>query len=182
MHTLRLAAPLLGLGLILAACGSGGASTAPATVTPATAAPASAAPAYGSPSQAPASMAPASAAPAAAGAVTVNLGDTTLGKILVDGNGMTLYAFTPDAGGASTCYNDCAASWPPLVGDGAPTLGTGVDASKVGSADRTDGTKQVTYGGMPLYHFAGDSAAGETKGQGLGGKWYVVDATGALVK
>ena len=102
----------------LAACSSsGGATTAPS------AAPASEAPA----SQAPVSEAPAYEAPsesAAAGGPAVNLGDTSLGSVLVDADGKTLYIFTADSGGKSACNGDCAAAWPPLLGDAAPTLGT----------------------------------------------------------
>src|SRR5215203_2265053 len=106
MHTVRLATSLLGFGLILAACGGGGAATSPSTA--ATAAPPSVE------ASAPASEAPASGSPAAA-AGTVNLGETSLGSVLVDGEGMTLYVFTNDTGGTSSCYDDCASSWPPLL-------------------------------------------------------------------
>jgi predicted lipoprotein with Yx(FWY)xxD motif len=113
----------------------------------------------------------------------VNLAETSLGTILVDGAGKTLYVFTPDtAGGISTCYDDCATAWPPLAADAVPTPGTGLDAGDFALVDRTDGSKQVTFHGMPLYYFASDAAAGDTKGQGLGEKWYVVDADGKLIK
>ena len=180
MRTLTLAGTLLGLTLVAAACSSGGgATTAPATAAPASEAPASEAPA----SEAPASQAPASEAPAA-GAPSISLGDTSLGSVVVDGtSGKTLYVFTADSGGASACYDECAATWPPLLSDGsAPTLGTGLDAEDFATIDRTDGTKQVTFYGMPLYVFGADAAAGDVKGQGLFDKWYVVDATGKQVK
>jgi predicted lipoprotein with Yx(FWY)xxD motif len=131
-----------------------------------------------------ASPAPSKAAASAPAASTaaVNVGDTSLGKVLTDGQGRTLYAFTADSGGASACYEDCAAAWPPLTSDATPTLGAGVDASKVGSIQRTDGGRQVTYAGMPLYLFGGDAAAGDTNGQGIAGKWFAVGAAGTLVK
>ena len=113
---------------------------------------------------------------------TVNLADTSLGKVLVDGAGMTLYAFTADGGGKSACNGACAAKWPPLAGGSAPTLGAGLDAADFASITRDDGTAQATFYGLPLYHFAGDTAAGDLNGQGLGGKWYVVGADGKLVK
>jgi predicted lipoprotein with Yx(FWY)xxD motif len=164
MRTRLMAAPMLGLAVLLAACSSGAASPA----APASAAPASAA----------ASEAPASApAPEAA---TVNLADTTLGKVLVDGKGMTLYVFTPDNASDSTCYDKCEASWPVLKG-ASVTAGAGLTAADFGATTRKDGTAQVTFKKWPLYTFAGDTAAGETKGQGLGGKWYVVDANGTMV-
>jgi len=179
MRTLTIAGTLLGLSLVVAACSSGGATTAPATAAPASEAPSSEAPA----SEAPSSEAPSSQAPAAA-AASVNLATTSLGSVVVDGtSGKTLYVFTADSGGASACYDKCAAAWPPLLSDGsAPTLGTGLDAEDFATIDRTDGTKQVTFYGMPLYFFAADAAAGDVKGQGLNDKWFVVDAAGKQVK
>jgi predicted lipoprotein with Yx(FWY)xxD motif len=192
MRLLRATVPVLLLGVALAACSSGGA--APTTPPATTAAAASAAPAasdapaassggrYGGgydSSQAPASEAPASEAPAA---VTVQLASTTLGDVLADGAGRTLYVFTADSGGTSTCYSSCADNWPALTADTVPQLGTGLAAADFGTTARTDGTTQVTFHGMPLYYYAGDSAPGQTNGQGLFGKWYVVDGTGALVK
>ncbi len=166
MRTRFAAMPLLGLAVLVAACASGASSPSPA---PATAAPATAAPATAAPSA------------AAGGAAALALADNALGKIVVDGKGMSLYVFTPDKGAASTCYDKCATSWPPLVTTGASTVGAGLTAGDLGTAARTDGATQVTFHGWPLYYFAGDAAAGETKGQGLSGKWYVVDATGAMV-
>jgi predicted lipoprotein with Yx(FWY)xxD motif len=179
MRTLTIAGTLLGLTLVVAACSSGGgATTAPATAAPASEAPASSAPASQAPASAGASEAPAGAAP------SINLGDTSLGSVVVDGtSGKTLYVFTADSGGASACYDKCAAAWPPLLTDGsAPTLGAGLDAEDFATIDRTDGTTQVTFYGMPLYFFAADAAAGDVKGQGLNDKWFVVDATGKQIK
>ena len=168
MRTLTIAGSLLGLSLILAACGAGGATTAPATAAPATAAPASQAPASGAPAAGPASLA---------------LADNPLGKILVDGKGLTLYLFLADSGGASACYDKCATAWPPLLSDGsAPTLGAGLDAGDFATIDRKDGSKQVTFYGAPVYYFAGDAAAGDTKGQGLNDKWYVIGGDGKAIK
>jgi predicted lipoprotein with Yx(FWY)xxD motif len=164
---------VLGLIALLAACSSGATTTtAPATAAAPTTAP----------TDAPSEAAPTDS-PAAAGDATVTLADNALGKILVGADGMTLYGFTPDTAGTSTCYDACAAAWPALVTDGAaaPTAGDGLDASKLTTSDRTDGTKQVKYGDWPLYYFASDTAAGDTNGQGVGGKWFVIDATGALV-
>ena len=155
MHTRSLAVPVLGLAVLLAACGSGAAS----------------------PSAAPATVAPASAA--AAGAA-VALADTSLGRVLVSDKGMTLYAFKPDNAGDSTCYDKCEASWPPLKGTAA-TAGDGLTAGDFGTTTRKDGSTQITFKKWPLYAFAGDKAAGDVGGQGLGGKWFVVDATGTMV-
>ncbi|HEY7737029.1 MAG TPA: hypothetical protein VH813_09575 [Candidatus Limnocylindrales bacterium] len=102
--------------------------------------------------------------------------------ILVDGQGRTLYAFTPDANGESTCYDDCATKWPPLTSSGDVAAGEGLDAEDFGTVARTDGSTQVTFYGKPLYTFADDAAAGDTNGQGVGDKWFVVDAEGELVR
>jgi predicted lipoprotein with Yx(FWY)xxD motif len=166
---------LIGLIALLAACTCGATTTA---APPSAAAPSAAAPSAAAPSAA----APSEAAPSEAAAdATIAIATNPLGDIIVDAKGMTLYAFTPDTGGVPTCYDDCATAWPALVVTDAASAGTGLDATKVTTVDRTDGTKQVKYGDWPLYYFASDAAAGETKGQGIGGKWFVVDATGALI-
>jgi predicted lipoprotein with Yx(FWY)xxD motif len=115
----------------------------------------------------------------AEGASTVATADTDLGTILVDGEGMTLYLFMPDAQGASQCVDSCASTWPPLAGPA--TAGDGVDEALISTADRPDGSAQVTYNGWPLYRFASDAAAGDTNGQGVGDIWYVVDASGNAI-
>jgi predicted lipoprotein with Yx(FWY)xxD motif len=171
---------LLGLVLsaVLAACGGGAAS-------PSAAAPSVAAPSVAAPSAAPseaASEAPSAAASAAASeaaAATVALAESSLGQILVDAEGLTLYMFVPDEEtGEPTCYDDCATAWPALLAEGTPTAGEGLDASLLSTATRTDGGTQVKYGTWPLYYFSGDAAAGETNGQGLNEVWYVVGADG----
>jgi predicted lipoprotein with Yx(FWY)xxD motif len=98
-----------------------------------------------------------------------------LGPFLVDSAGMTLYLFTADTTpGESACYDDCATNWPPLLeSDAATALPVGIQG-ELGTIDRTDGTKQVTYDGMPLYYFAKDSKPGDTNGQGAGDKWWIV--------
>ena len=111
---------------------------------------------------------------------TVQLADSDLGSILVDGDGMTLYLFESDTGDTSTCSGDCAATWPPLIAD-APTAGEGVDEALLGTTTRDDGEVQVTYDGHPLYGFASDQAPGDTEGQGVGEVWFVVDASGKAV-
>lgn len=167
---------LLGLIALLAACSSGATTSPPASAAPPSVAPTEA------PSEAPASQAP-SEAPSAAADATIALATNALGDILVDAEGMTLYAFTPDTAGEPTCYDDCATAWPPLLATDAAAIsaGTGLDATKLTTVDRTDGTKQVKYGDWPLYFFANDAAAGDTNGQGLNSKWYVVDGAGELI-
>jgi predicted lipoprotein with Yx(FWY)xxD motif len=171
---------VVAIAAIAAACSSGGgaATTAPSVAAPTTAASAPA-------STEPSAAASEAASPAAAG-VSLALADSKLGKIIVDGQGKTLYMFTPDedAGGKVTCYDQCAASWPALKADDAASVsaGTGLDATKISVVDRTDGGKQVKYGEYPLYFFAKDAAAGDVNGQGVGGKWYVVGADGEPIK
>ncbi len=104
--------------------------------------------------------------------------NATLGSILVDSKGMTLYLFTNDTPNTSTCYTACATAWPPLLTNGTPTAGTGVDASMLGTTARTDGTTQVTYNGWPLYYFQSDKAAGDTTGENVQGIWFVVTPAG----
>jgi predicted lipoprotein with Yx(FWY)xxD motif len=119
------------------------------------------------------------AAAPAEGASSVATGDSDLGTILVDGEGLTLYLFMPDAQGASTCLDSCAATWPPLAGPA--TAGEGADEALLSTADRPDGSAQVTYNGWPLYRFASDAAPGDANGQGIGNIWYVVDASGNAI-
>ena len=96
-------------------------------------------------------------------------------------SGRTLYVFTPDTGGTSTCNGQCASTWPPLTSTAAPALGNGLAAADFGTSARTDGSSQITFHGMPLYYFSGDTTAGDTNGQGLSGKWFVVDAGGQMI-
>ena len=117
------------------------------------------------------------------GATTVEVTeDDALGQFLVDANGMTLYLFTDDSEGTSNCEGGCAESWPPLLTDGTPEAGDGVDAELLGTTERADGTTQVTYDELPLYFYASDQSAGDTSGQGVGGVWYVVSPDGEAVE
>jgi predicted lipoprotein with Yx(FWY)xxD motif len=110
---------------------------------------------------------------------------STLGRILVDGRGRTLYLFEKDKLGMSACAGTCATYWPPLLTTGKPTAAAGVRATLLGSSKRSDGTMQVTYAGHPLYTFKLDAKAGRAKGEGtdfFGGGWYVVAASGAKLE
>jgi predicted lipoprotein with Yx(FWY)xxD motif len=113
---------------------------------------------------------------------TVAVASTGLGEVLVDAKGRTLYVFTKDKSDQSVCSGKCAAAWPALTVSGDATAGTGVQASLLSTAKQANGSTQVTYGGKPLYYFAGDTAAGDTKGQGLNGVWFVVRGDGSLVQ
>jgi predicted lipoprotein with Yx(FWY)xxD motif len=125
----------------------------------------------------------ATAAPAAASAgALVNAGqNAALGSFLVDSNGMTLYVFANDSANTSNCSGTCSTNWPPLLTNGAPIAGTGVSAALLGTITRADGSSQVTYNGMPLYYFAADKTAGDTKGQAVKNIWYVIDPTGKSI-
>lgn len=103
--------------------------------------------------------------------------NTSLGSILVDQNGWTLYTFTRDEPGVSNCTGGCAQTWLPLLATSAPVAPAGF-VGTLGTITREDGAMQVTYNGWPAYRFARDSAAGDTAGQGVGGSWFVVNPSG----
>jgi len=113
---------------------------------------------------------------------TITVADSALGDILVDAEGMTLYVFFADTDGQSTCTGDCEAAWPPLVVEGEPIAGEGLDAGLLGTTERDDGSMQVTVDGQPLYTFGGDEAAGDATGQGMGDVWYVVGPDGVAIE
>ncbi|MGO8870367.1 MAG: hypothetical protein ACLQPH_03020 [Acidimicrobiales bacterium] len=101
----------------------------------------------------------------------------SLGAILVNHDGMTLYRYTPDGTGKSVCTGDCASTWPPLTvaaGTVHVATGAGVTSTALGTIVRPGGELQVTYRGMPLYTYVGDTGQGTASGQGLGGTWFVV--------
>ena len=104
--------------------------------------------------------------------------DSALGTILTDSDGITLYVFLADEEGVSTCYGDCAATWPAFLARGEVEGGGDVDESLLGTAERTDGGLQVTFNGMPLYYFADDQQPGDTNGQGIGDVWFVIAPDG----
>lgn len=102
----------------------------------------------------------------------------TLGSFLQDDKGMTLYMYTKDTSNTSTCYDTCATSWLPLLTNGNPVAATGIDTTKLGTTERTDGSMQVTYAGLPLYYYAKDAKAGDTSGQNVSSLWFVVSPEG----
>ena len=104
-----------------------------------------------------------------------------LGSHLVDANGMTLYLFTKDEPNVSNCAGGCTDTWPPLLADGGPVAGEGLDAGRLATIQREDGSNQVTYKGRPLYHFASDQNPGDNLGQDRGGVWYVVSPDGGPI-
>jgi predicted lipoprotein with Yx(FWY)xxD motif len=116
---------------------------------------------------------PAAAQPAEPLVKTVT--DPTLGKILVDDKGMTLYVYSRDEMGVSNCFDQCEVRWPILKppASGAPT-GAADIGGELSTITRKDGSKIVAYNGMPLYYWWQDEKAGDTKGQAVGGVWWVV--------
>ncbi|MGE5251691.1 MAG: hypothetical protein ACM3QS_15925 [Bacteroidota bacterium] len=171
---------LLAFVLMATACGGPQATAAVPTAVPPTSAPATEAPTM-APTVAPAPATSQPPVPVTGAAAMVNMASSAqFGPILVDDKGMSLYLFLKDTPntGASSCYDKCAANWPPLLTNGAPQAGAGVDASKFGTIQRTDGTTQVTYNGWPLYYFAKDSQAGDTNGQGIGDVWFLMAPSG----
>ena len=131
-------------------------------------------------SQAPAPPQTASGHSATVG--TANVGG--LGTILVDSQGNTLYLFQKDSGTKSACFGACASAWPPLRATGKPTVGSGANASMIGTTPRSDGKPQVTYNGHPLYLYAADQNPGDATGQGLtafGAAWFTVSPAGNQV-
>jgi predicted lipoprotein with Yx(FWY)xxD motif len=154
------AAGLAALALTVSACASSGSASAPST------------PAAGGNSS--------SAAPAAAaGGNTVTEKTISGQQVLVDSKGMTLYWFAIDTPSASKCSGSCATYWPPVTGP--LTAGSGVTGT-LGTITRSDGAKQATYMGHPLYTYVGDNSPGQNKGNGLnisGGLWYEMTVSGS---
>lgn len=183
---------LMLLALTAAACGA--AASAPPSPAPASIAASPSASVAASPSE-DASSPSADASPepsvdaspseptaSGSGSALVMVADSELGEILVDAEGRTLYGFTPDTAGESTCYDGCAANWPPLLAEGEFEVGEGLDDGDFSTTERTDGTMQVKIGDRPLYYFAGDTEPGQTNGQGVGDVWYVVGPDGELIE
>ena len=107
------------------------------------------------------------------------------GRVLVDGRGFVLYAFTRDRGGRSACYGACAKAWPTYFKQFALRAGPGVKRALIGTTRRRDGRLQVTYAGRPLYYYVGDRRPGQILCQNVaefGGTWLVMRPSGALVR
>ena len=125
-----------------------------------------------------------STATSAGGSSSVGVASvSSLGDVLTGPGGKTLYHYTPDTASTIKCVADCATKWPPFVAPGgkAPATPSGVSGT-FGTVSRPDGSVQVTFHGMTLYEFAGDTAAGQAGGQGLGGIWFAVSPDGQLVQ
>jgi predicted lipoprotein with Yx(FWY)xxD motif len=155
------------LGVLLIACGT---PTKSATATPSPIPPASAP----TPSASPSPPLP----------NTLSVAVSRYGKIIVDGQGRTLYLFDAERTITPRCYGACAVAWPPLLTSAAPVAGGGLSQALIGTAARSDGSMQVAYNGHALYLYAGDRSPGEIKCQAVveyGGGWFVVDTQGNKV-
>ena len=112
---------------------------------------------------------------------TVRVANSRLGRILVDSGGQTLYLFKADTRTSSACSSACAAAWPPLRTGATPAVAGGANSALVGTIARSDGARQVTYNGHPLYTFVKDQKPGDVNGQGLtafGATWFAVSPAG----
>ena len=127
---------------------------------------------------------PATHADPASGTV-VSTAKTSLGRILVNSRGHTLYLFGKDRNGKSACSGQCATFWPPLIANGKPRVAGGAKASLIGTFKRADGRRQVTYNHHPLYTFVKDTNKGQTNGEAVnafGAEWYALSPAGAKIE
>jgi predicted lipoprotein with Yx(FWY)xxD motif len=175
LRTLGVGLPLAGVVMLVAACSSPSSSSSAATST----------------STGPTATPTASAAPSSTASGSTASGSTLALKTasgkagiwLTNSAGRALYVYTKDKGTTSECYGACATAWPPLTTTGKVTIsGKYVVPKDLGFTTRSNGTKQVTYGGHPLYYFKGDTGPGQTNGQGVGGVWFLVGPVANVMK
>lgn len=158
-------AAALGAALLLAACGSSSSNSS-------------------SSSQAANSSPYSSGSAATKTNVSISTAKNADGTYLIGASGRPLYMWVADTSGKSSCAGTCAKVWPPLIASSTPSTSGGVNAANLGTITRSDGTKQVTYMGHPLYYFVQDSSAGKVKGQGsnsFGAKWWLVAPSGSVI-
>jgi predicted lipoprotein with Yx(FWY)xxD motif len=156
----------LGAAVLVAACSSGGTSS--------TGAAASGTPAGASSSN----------GGSTSGGTVIETASSSAGAVLTNGSGRSVYLWAKDTGNMSNCNGACAGAWPAVTTTGSATASGGAKASDLGTITRSDGSKQVTYDGHPLYYFSGDSGPGAATGQGsdgFGAKWWLVAPTGSDV-
>lgn len=155
-----LVAALLTVGVIVAGCGTSSSSSSAAANSAS------------------------SATPAAATSVSVGKSSGSDGTYLTGASGRALYLWVADKRSKSSCSGACASVWPPLLTKDSPVASNGVTASDLGTTTRSDGSKQVTYMGHPLYYYTADSSAGKVTGQGsdsFGAKWWLVAPSGSAI-
>jgi predicted lipoprotein with Yx(FWY)xxD motif len=132
----------------------------------------------------PAGSSSSSSGSSASGATVIETATSSGGTFLTNGSGRAVYLWAKDTGDMSNCTGACAGAWPPVTTTGTATASGAAKASDIGTITRSDGTKQVTYDGHPLYYFSGDSGPGTATGQGndgFGAKWWLVAPTGSDV-
>jgi predicted lipoprotein with Yx(FWY)xxD motif len=155
-----------GVALLVAACSTGSSGTAAAG------------------SSSPAGASSSSAAAGGSGSTVITTVSSSAGTFLANSSGHAVYLWTKDSSGMSACSGACAGAWPPVTTTGTVTATGGAKSSDLGTITRSDGTKQVTYDGHPLYFFSGDSGPGMASGQGndgFGAKWWLVSPSGSDV-
>jgi predicted lipoprotein with Yx(FWY)xxD motif len=156
----------LSAAVVVAACSSGASSSAAA------------------PAASPAGGSSSSAGASSSGGTVITTAKSSGGTVLASSSGRAVYLWAKDTGDMSNCNGACAGAWPPVTTTGTATASGGAVASDIGTITRSDGTKQVTYDGHPLYYFSGDSGPGTASGQGsdaFGAKWWLVAPTGSDV-
>ena len=157
----------LGAAVVVAACSSGGTSSSAAA-----------------PAASPAGGSSSSAGASSSGGTVITTAKSSGGTVLASSSGRAVYLWAKDTGDMSNCNGACAGAWPPVTTTGTATASGAAKASDIGTITRSDGTKQVTYDGHPLYYFSGDSGPGTASGQGsdaFGAKWWLVAPTGSDV-
>ena len=162
------AAAGVAVSLLIAACGSSSSSSQTSAAG------------YG----APASTSSSTTSSTSASGPSIGAARGGAGTHLTGASGRALYLWVADSGGKSSCSGACAKVWPPLLASGTPAAGSGVNAADLGTIIRSDGTKQVTYKGHPLYYYVADKGAGTTNGQGsnsFGAKWWLVAPSGTAI-
>lgn len=153
-----------GVALLVAACSTGSSGTAAAG------------------SSSPAGASSSSAAASSSGSTVITTVSSSAGTFLANGSGHAVYLWSKDGNGMSACTGACTGAWPPVTTTGQVSASGGAKSSDLGTITRSNGTKQVTYDGHPLYFFAGDSGPGMASGQGndgFGAKWWLVSPSGS---
>ena len=117
------------------------------------------------------------------GTADLAVAESSLGEIVVDAEGMTVYMFDNDTQGSgeSSCSGQCLVNWPPVAPAGDEPVADGVEG-ELGTITATDGSTQITLNGWPLYYFIGDEAPGDVNGQAVQDIWWVLDPTGEVIR
>jgi predicted lipoprotein with Yx(FWY)xxD motif len=161
---------LIGVSVLVAACGSSGSATTSASATSA--------------AGAATASSTVSATPTSAKGVSIGTASGPHGTYLTGVGGRAAYLWVADTGGRSSCSGACAKAWPPVTTQGKPIAGSGVQSADLGTIKRSDGSTQVTYKNHPLYYFIEDKSKGSITGQGsdsFGAKWWIVSPSGTAI-